>query len=60
MAGSKTKGSKSPTAGKKSSPPSQARVERKRRGASKTGAAASQPKQGKGTEGTGGKGGGLH
>ena len=58
MAGSAKRG-KSPTAGKKSSPPSQARVERKRKGANKSGA-ASRPKQGKGTEGTGGRGGGLH
>jgi hypothetical protein len=59
MAGS-TKENKSPTAGKKSSPPSQARVERKKKDAGKPGRAASQPKQAKGTEGTGGKGGGLH
>jgi hypothetical protein len=58
MAGS-TKENKSPTAGKKSSPSSQARVERKKSGAKKPGT-VSQPKQGKGTEGTGGKGGGLH
>ena len=55
-----TKKGKSPTAGKKSSPGSQARVERKKKGAGKRGRAASQPKVGKGTEGTGGKGGGLH
>jgi len=60
MAASKKKAKKSPTAGKKFSPGSQARVERKKRGTGKTGRAASQPKQGKGTEGTGGKGGGLH
>ena len=59
MAGGTKKG-KSPTAGKKSSPGSQARVERKRKGAGKRGRAASQPRVGKGTEGTGGKGGGLH
>lgn len=59
MAGS-TKKPKSPAAGKKSSPGSQARVERKRKGAGKPSRAASQPKQGKGTEGTGGRGGGLH
>ena len=59
MAGGTKKG-ESPTAGKKRSPGSQARVERKRKGAGKPGGAASQPKQGKGTEGTGGKGGGLH
>jgi hypothetical protein len=58
MAGSTKKG-KSPTAGKKSSPPSQARVERRKKGAAKSGA-ASRPKQGKGTDGTGGRGGGLH
>ena len=61
MAGATKKGSRSPTAGKKSSPGSQARVERKKKGAGKkAGRAASQPKVGKGTEGTGGKGGGLH
>ena len=38
----------------------QARVEREKEGASKTGRAASQPKVGKGTKGTGGRGGGLH
>jgi hypothetical protein len=59
MAGGTKKG-KSPTAGKKFSPGSQARVERKKKGARKSGRVASQPKVGKGTEGTGGKGGGLH
>jgi len=59
MAGGTKKDNKSPTAGKKSSPPSQARVERKK-AARRSGRANSQPKQGKGTEGTGGKGGGLH
>ena len=59
MAGSTKKG-KSATAGKKFSPGSQARVERKKKGAGKSARAASQPKVGKGTEGTGGKGGGLH
>ncbi|HEY9285398.1 MAG TPA: hypothetical protein VIP46_18240 [Pyrinomonadaceae bacterium] len=59
MAGGTKKG-KSPAAGKKSSPGSQARVERKKKVAGKTGRAASQPRVGKGTEGTGGKGGGLH
>jgi hypothetical protein len=61
MAASTKKAKKSPTAGKKFSPGSQARVERKKKGAGKkTGRAASQPRVGKGTEGTGGKGGGLH
>lgn len=59
MAGSVKKG-KPPAAGKKSSPGSQARVERKKRAAGKSDRAASQPKVGKGTEGTGGRGGGLH
>lgn len=59
MAVSAKKGGRS-TAGKKSSPGSQARVERKKKGAGKSNRAASQPKQGKGTVGTGGKGGGLH
>lgn len=61
MAASTKKG-KSQAAGKKFSPGSQARVERKKKGAgkAKAGRAASQPKVGKGTEGTGGKGGGLH
>lgn len=61
MAGGAKKGKGSPAAGKKFSPGSQARVERKKKGAGKkTGRAASQPRVGKGTEGTGGKGGGLH
>ena len=59
MAGSTKKG-KSPTAGKKYSPGSLARVERKKKGAGKRARPASQPRVGKGTEGTGGKGGGLH
>ena len=59
MAASRKKG-KSPAAGKKFSPGSQARVERKKKVAGKRARAASQPKQGKGTVGTGGEGGGLH
>ena len=59
MAGG-TKKAKSPAAGKKFSPGSQARVERKKKVAGKRARAASQPRVGKGTEGTGGKGGGLH
>jgi hypothetical protein len=60
MAGSTKKAKKSPAAGKKFSPGSQARVERKKKGARKSNRAPSQPRVGKGTEGTGGKGGGLH
>ena len=59
MAASTKKG-KSPAAGKKFSPGSQARVERKKKGAGKSNRAVSQPTQGKGTVGTGGRGGGLH
>ena len=59
MAASTKKGKKTPAA-KKFSPGSQARVERKKKGAGKAGRVASQPRVGKGTEGTGGKGGGLH
>ena len=59
MAGGAKKGKSS--AAKKFSPGSQARVERKKKIAGKKpGRAASQPKQGKGTVGTGGEGGGLH
>jgi hypothetical protein len=59
MADMEKKG-KSPAAGKKSAPASGARVERKKKGAGKTGRASSQPKVGKGGAGTGGRGGGLH
>ena len=52
-----TKG-KATRPGKAGAPPSAARVERRKRAGKKR--AASQPKVGKGSVGTGGKGGGLH
>ncbi len=46
--------------GKAAAPASKARVERRKKGAGGSSGGASQPKVGKGSEGTGRKGGGLH
>jgi hypothetical protein len=57
MANKATKG-KAVRPGKAAAPASASRVERRKTAGKKSG--ASQPKVGKGSAGTGGKGGGLH